>query len=267
MLTNYHTHSTFCDGKNTPEEIILYAIENDLDAIGFSGHGYTPYDLRYCMKDTGGYIAEINRLKEKYKNKIQIYLGVEEDAFSPVNHADFDYIIQSCHYYVVDGTYYPIDSTYDHFKKCLEVFEFDCEKMAESYYGAFCEQIINRRPDVIGHYDLITKFDEIDVMRFLDNPKYLKIAEKYTREIVKNDVIFEVNTGAISRGFRKTPYPQEPLLKIIKENDGKVMLASDSHEVGTLVSYFGEAKKYLKDMGFDCVYVLYDGKWQKDYLK
>lgn len=52
MLANFHTHSTFCDGKNTPEEIVLAALEKGFVSIGFSSHGYTPYDLRYCMKDT-----------------------------------------------------------------------------------------------------------------------------------------------------------------------------------------------------------------------
>ena len=61
MLANFHTHSTFCDGKNTPEEIVLAALEKGFVSIGFSSHGYTPYDLRYCMKDTDGYIADIKR--------------------------------------------------------------------------------------------------------------------------------------------------------------------------------------------------------------
>ena len=81
MLANFHTHSTFCDGKNSIEEVVLSAIEKDFDVIGFSGHGYTDFDLTYCMKDVDGYISEVSRIKEKYKNKIEVYLGVEEDAF------------------------------------------------------------------------------------------------------------------------------------------------------------------------------------------
>ena len=59
MLTNYHTHTTYCDGNNTPEEVVKAAIDMGFDAIGFSGHGYTDYDLSYCMKDTQKYLAEI----------------------------------------------------------------------------------------------------------------------------------------------------------------------------------------------------------------
>ena len=70
MLANYHTHTTFCDGKNTPEEVILSAIEKGFSAIGFSGHGYTPYDLRYCMHDPEAFKQAIPPLKEKYKNPV-----------------------------------------------------------------------------------------------------------------------------------------------------------------------------------------------------
>ena len=111
MLANYHTHTTFCDGKNTPEEVILSAIEKGFSAIGFSGHGYTPYDLRYCMPDPEAFKKAIPPLKEKYKNQIQVYLGTEEDAFAPVaNRSDYEYMIGSCHYFCKDGAYYPIDS-------------------------------------------------------------------------------------------------------------------------------------------------------------
>ena len=90
MLSNLHTHTTFCDGKNTPEEVVLSAIEKGFCSIGFSGHGYTAFDHTYCMKDTGGYMAEVNSLKEKYKKDIQIYLGVEEDAFYPEPRDELD---------------------------------------------------------------------------------------------------------------------------------------------------------------------------------
>ncbi|MBQ7034071.1 MAG: histidinol-phosphatase [Clostridia bacterium] len=266
MLANYHTHTTFCDGKNTPEEIVLYAIENGFSSVGFSGHGYTPFDERYCMKDTAGYIKEISRLKAKYGEKIQIYCGVEEDAFSPLDRAQFDYIIGSSHYFHIGETYYPIDSSYDYFKKCLEAFDYDAVRLAKTYYSAFVSYIAKRKPDIVGHFDLITKFDEIDEMRFLNCADYLKTAEKYMRLAAENDVIFEVNTGAMARGLRKTPYLGENLLYILKENGGKVILSSDSHSVETLDFYFSEMEQWLRDIGFEAVYELYDGTFKKRFL-
>ncbi len=267
MLCNLHTHSIFCDGNNTPEEIVISAIEQGFDSIGFSGHGYTPFDLRYCMKDTEGYKREVNALKEKYKDKIQIYLGVEEDAFNPLNRDEFDYIIGSSHYFNIDGNFYPIDSNYDCFKECLKAFDYDIKKLTHQYYTAFCDYILKRKPDIIGHFDLITKFDEIDVQRFLNNEDYLSLADFYVKEALKADVIFEVNTGAISRNLRTTPYPHERLLHIIKNNGGKVMLGADSHQVETLCFGFEEARKMLSDIGFEHIYTLYNNEFKKEYLR
>lgn len=287
MLTNYHTHTTFCDGKNTAEEVIQSAIAKGFSAIGFSGHGYTPYDLRYCMKDTEGFQKTIRQLKEKYRDTIQVYLGTEEDAFAPVNRSDYEYIIGSCHYLCIDRAqngapatapevksqkdtpryaYYPIDSGYDYFKKCLAMLDNDPMRLADAYYRAFVSYIIKRKPDIIGHFDLITKFDEKDTDFYLRNPKYEALVEAYTREALKADCIFEVNTGAISRGYRKTPYPSTQLLHLIKREGGKVMLSSDSHVADNIDFYFQETRKLLKDIGFQYVYVLYDGRFQKDYI-
>lgn len=264
MLSNFHIHTDFCDGKSTPEEIVLYAIEKGFDAIGFSGHGYTPYDISYCIKDMNGYISSVNKLKAKYKNKIQIYLGIEEDSFSLINRNDFDYIIGSCHYFCVDEKYYPVDLSCDFFKKCLhDFFDDDIIKLSHAYYESFCYYIKKRKPDIVGHFDLITKFDEWEEQLFLNNDEYLKLSEKYILEAMKNDVVFEVNTGAISRGYRHFPYPNENLLYLLKKNDKKVMISSDSHSFDTLDFYFEETKKILRDIGFQYAYTIYNNKFIK----
>ena len=250
MIANFHTHTSFCDGKNTPEEIVLRAVEKGFSAIGFSGHGYTPFDLRYCMKDTDRYITEINRLKAKYKNEIEIYLGVEEDAFNPQNRSKFDYIIGSSHYFCVGGKYLPIDSNHDYFKKCLEAFGYDTYSLAETYYSNFVQYILTYKPHIVGHFDLITKFDELDFSLFLDDEKYNKIAEKYTQKAAESGCIFEVNTGAIARNLRTSPYPAENLLYVLKKNNARLILSSDSHVADTLDYGFDDAVAFVKSVGF-----------------
>ena len=87
MLANFHTHSTFCDGNNTPEEVVRAAIELGFSAIGFTSHGTTPFDLRYCMTDTEGYIAEIRRLKKEYREK-PLRFDVVEILNGEINHIE-----------------------------------------------------------------------------------------------------------------------------------------------------------------------------------
>ena len=266
MISNLHTHSTFSDGKNTPEEIVLTAIENGFVSIGFSDHGFTAFHEGYCMKETPKYIAEIKQLKEKYKKDIEVYLGVEEDSYCYVNRRDFEYIIGSAHYCLVDGVYYPVDSNPEKFQKCFEQFYFDPVKLAHAYYKPFCEYINMRKPDIVGHFDLITKFDELDESVFFQNKEYMKLAEQYTLNAARSGCLFEVNTGAISRGYRTTAYPYHNLLQILRKNGNGLVLSSDSHQRDTLNFKFEDMRYFLKDAGFDCVYVLYKGEFVKDYL-
>lgn len=266
MLSNLHTHSTYCDGKNTPEEMVLSAIGLGFCSLGFSGHGYERPDCGYCMQDTAGYIAEVKALREKYKKEIEIYLGVEEDLVAPVNRADFDYIISSNHFYKFRDEAYAVDSNPEITQKALERIGGDPLVLAENYFSRFCEYIKVRRPDIVGHFDLLTKFDEKSETLFLNNPEYHRLAERYLRDALTADCLFEVNTGAISRGWRTAPYPHENLLHILKKEGGKLTITSDCHAAGTLDCHYPETKQLLKDVGFQYTYVLYGGKFIKDYL-
>ena len=265
MVATFHNHTTFCDGKNTPREMVEYAIDNGARAIGFSAHGYTPFDTRYCLNDESGYINEINDLKREFKDKIEIVLGIEEDSLFPVNRSLYNYVIGSSHYLYINGEYLPIDHSPKLFEKCLQVFNNDECKLAESYYSSFCSYIKSRKPDIVGHFDLITKFDE-ERRLFLDNQNYHKIAEKYMLSVASDDVLFEVNVGAILRGYRKTPYPYENLLHIIKKSNGKIILSLDCHNKDFLSYDLSNTKNYLKNIGFNCVYTIKNGKFIKESL-
>ena len=74
-LKNFHTHTTYCDGKNTTEEMILAAINQGFTALGFSGHSHTSIDPSYCMTtdETRRYIDELKALREKYADKTDIH--------------------------------------------------------------------------------------------------------------------------------------------------------------------------------------------------
>ena len=267
MLTNLHTHTSFCDGKSTPEEMILSAIEKGFGSIGFSGHGHTSFDESYCITDTDGYIAEIKRLKEKYSKEIQVYLGAEEDMLDYVKREDYDYIIGSSHYIYFDGKYLEIDGDSDTFQNAAEQFGGDYLALADMYYKQFSEYIVRRKPDIVGHFDLVTKYDEKYFNTFLNNPEYDRIAEKYFLYALESQCIFEVNTGAIFRGYRTMPYPKENLLHILKKENGKITFSADAHCPDALDFKFSESARFLWDIGFREFYGLYDGKFRPFDLK
>lgn len=255
MLADFHVHSVFCDGKNTPEEIVREAIERGGSSIGFSGHGYTPFDLRYCMKDMDGYVQEITRLKKVYGDRIRIYLGVEEDMLAPVERDRFDYIIGSAHYIYVDGEYCSVDSGVDYIERCLEHFGNDPVKLTQAYYSNFCTYIKSRKPDIVGHFDLITKYSEVKPELGLQNESCGCVAERYLAEAAESGCVFEVNAGAMARGLRSKPYPAENLLHVLKKKGARVLLSSDSHEMSQLAYRFDDLRAYLREIGFRQAYV------------
>ena len=131
------------------------------------------------MKDVSGYIAEINRLKEKYKKDIEIYLGIEEDCSQLCDRSLFEYVIGSCHYVKIGGRYYSIDGSCEEFNCILQLFQNDPVKLAEEYYKGFCDYIISRKPDIVGHFDLLTKFEEKGKSVLFSSKEYNRVAEKY----------------------------------------------------------------------------------------
>ena len=46
---DFHVHTTYSDGNNSPEEMILAAIDKGMAKIGISDHSYTWVDETYCV--------------------------------------------------------------------------------------------------------------------------------------------------------------------------------------------------------------------------
>lgn len=249
IKTNFHTHTTFCDGKNTAEEMVISAIEKGFTHLGFSAHSYTAYDESCGMplSQMGEYKKEIKRLKEKYKAQIKIYCGIEYDFYSEFDTADFDYVIASVHGIEKNGKIYIVDEGRDSFvKNVSEAWNGDYMAFAKDYF----ETVSKQKGDIIGHIDLLTKFNEDDIIFCSKDEKYLDAAKKAVEALAKTGAIFEINTGAIQRGYRKTPYPSEEILKMIKEAGGKIMINSDCHDADGIDCEFEKAYEYAYKCGF-----------------
>ena len=236
ILRDLHVHTTYCDGINTPEEMVLTAIQKGMECLGFSAHSYTFFDESYCMKMADDYKHEIARLKEKYKDKIKILCGVEQDFYSEEPTDGYDYVIGSVHYIKIGKNYIPIDeSAQILIDAANKYFGGDFYKLADTYYKTVA-QIKNA--DIIGHFDLITKFNEGFCLFDENDERYEKSYKETLDILLRQDVYFEINTGAISRGYKKTPYPSKNILDYIKSGGGKTILSSDAHSIDGLLFQF-----------------------------
>ncbi len=257
--SNLHTHTIFSDGNHTVEENIKSAIAKGMHSLGFSDHCYTCFDTSYCIQaeNVQKYISEVRRQAERYADKLPIYLGLELDGFARLdNPLEYDYIIGDCHYVRTPDGYRAVDLSRDEFVDSVErYFDGDSVKLAISYYEGYAECIAEMKPQILGHIDLVTKYGLVDTT----DCRYRDAANSALEASLKITPIIELNTGAISRGYRTEPYPESFLLKRIKELGGKILLSADSHDASALTCFFDESVNILKVHGFNSV-VQFNGK-------
>ncbi len=262
IKSNCHTHTKYCDGKNTAEEMVKAAISSGFSALGFSGHAPMNFESGWAMshKNLELYYNEITALKEKYKDKIQILCGVELDPdYELEKNYKFDYIISSVHQIHKDGKIYSIDYTAEELSLCAKKeYAGNWNKLAEEYFENVADFVVKEKTDVVGHFDLITKFNEASHLFDENNEEYQIAALKSIDRIIdeKPEVVFEVNTGAMFRCGNGRPYPAEFILKRIKKRGGRITVSSDAHCTEALDFAFDKAVSYCKKCGFDEIWHL-----------
>lgn len=248
--TNIHTHTEFCDGKSTAEEMVLEAIKRGFTAIGFSTHSIVEYASVYGLRDSDApkYKAEISRLKNLYGDKIKIFCGLELDSHSSVDTSGYEYIIASVHGVEKNGKVYEVDHSEEQLRlNIAEGWNGDVYAFAKDYFEAVSKQ----EGDVIGHIDLLCKFNEGDRMFSTKDERYLACAEAAVKELCRREQVMEINTGAIGRGYRETPYPSEEIMQMIKKHGGRLIVTSDCHNKDYIDCGFDKAYELLHKYGFE----------------
>ncbi len=252
-LSPYHTHTVFCDGKNTAEEMLLRAIEAGCPEYGFSGHAYTIGDEDWCMSKEGeeAYRVEILRLKEKYKDKIKVYLGIEMDSLSKTKTEVFDYVIGSVHTLVKDGVRATVDggSFEERLGNINKLWGADPYAFVEDYFSAVGEIYCQMKPDIIGHFDIVCKFNEKERMFDENHPRYKAAATAALDKLLAAPSVMEFNTGAVWRGYKSNFYPADFILQKIAEAKKPMLITSDSHDRDSILFGFDEAVRKLDAFG------------------
>ena len=252
-LQNIHSHTIYCDGSLTPEEMVAAAIAKGCDSFGFSGHSYASFDAKHCMslENTRRYILELGQLKEKYAGKIELFTGIEQDYYSGKIPGEFDFIIGSIHYIKKEGELVCVDAGARSQKLAVETnFGGDYYAMAETYFETVADVAQKTGADIIGHFDLVTKYNFGGNLFDESHPRYVAAALSAMDEILKSRKLFEVNTGAMYRLGKPEPYPAVFLLKELSKRGGEVIITSDSHDADSICYKFDEMQELLKTCGF-----------------
>jgi histidinol-phosphatase (PHP family) len=248
-----HIHTSFSDGKRSPEEMIEEAIKKGCDSIGISDHSYVTFDEDFSMdpETTHEYIRAVNLLKDEYKGKIEVFLGIEQDYHTAWLPEGLDYKIGAAHYVKVGEEYISVDSGAKFQQSMVdEHFSGDHYTMVEAYFSTIADIMNVSNVDFIGHFDLIAKYNFDGSLFDETHPRYVGAALGAMDEILKRCNLFEVNTGMMFRHDKPEPYPSVFLLKELQKRGGEVLLTSDSHVAESLCHKFPEMKELLKACGF-----------------
>lgn len=253
MIQNLHSHTTFCDGRNTPEEMAGAAVRLGMDALGFSGHGPSnaPDDAAMARSTVPAYREAVLRVREKYAGRLEVFLGIERDWFWAPDGGDWDYVIGSVHYVEKDGRLLPVDYLPEDFVRSVrQYYGGDYYTFAEDYYRLVGGVAERTGCQIVGHFDLITKFNEGDQLFDTSHPRYRNAALDALDRLAERDVIFEINTGAMSRGYRSAPYPSPALLRAMRERDLPLCITSDCHDRSHLLYAFPQAAGLARSCGY-----------------
>jgi len=275
QLSNFHTHTNFCDGSSEPEAYVKHAIELGFKKLGFSGHAPLPFQNNFSIKESemDNYCNQINFLKAKYKDLIDIYLALEIDYIPSLSNdfANFsksnklDYTIGSIHLvsnsekkklWFIDGA-----NIEEYDKGLIHVFDGDIKKGVKAFFNQTNEMIITQKPDILGHFDKI---------KMNNRNRYFHQSEKWYQQLIsetlgiikEKNTIVEVNTRGLYKKRSDELFPGINILKQILKLKIPITLNSDAHKPQELDLFLAEAKSILKETGFKSISVFDEKCWQ-----
>lgn len=266
MFVDYHVHTYYSDDSDYPmEDVVKDAIRMGMDEICFTDHvdygAKVDWDsgeeIPYCEGlamvnvDYPAYVEEFRKLQAAYADRIRLKMGLEfgmqvhtipqfENLFKRY---PFDFIILSVHQVENKGFWSQ---------------EFQQGRTQKEYNERYYEELLQlvrgyRDYSVLGHLDLIVRYDKMGVYPFRNVKHYV---EEILTEVIKNGKGIEINTSSKRYGLADST-PSREILQMYHDMGGKILtLGSDSHVPAHLGSHMEESKALLKDIGFQsfCTY-------------
>jgi len=274
-LSNYHSHSLFCDGRSTPEDFVRFALSAGFKAFGFSSHSPLPFETNWNMSaaDLPAYLEHTAYLKEKYKDNIELYTALEIDyldetynpSISYFRNMPLDYRIGSVHYLpvapgMVEENMVTIDGSFEEFEKAIkEHFDGDVKQLVRCYYQSSMQMVERGGIDIVGHMDKVYMNGYRCSGFSMEDSWYTGLVKDYLHLIAEKKLMIEINTKNVTR--KQQTYPHRMFFPLIKELGIPVMVNSDCHFPNLVNEGREEAFKLLKAYGMQSTRELVKGKW------
>ncbi len=271
IKADFHTHTSFSGDSETPmKKQIEKAIELGLEQICFTDHLDLEYPEQYGYFDleVEDYVKEVLLMKDKYKDKIDIYLGIEFGLISEdrvanqydklANKYPFDFILGSTHIIQWEDPYFP-----DYWEGK------SAHQGIVEYFNTVLDNIRTyHNYDSLGHLDYIIRYASMPehprigkdlVIDHFEYKEYQDVLDEILGYLIKNDKALEVNTGGYKYGLG-APNPGHNVIKRYKEMGGDLItIGADAHKPEYLAYNFDKVKQLLGFVGYK-YYVIYENR-------
>lgn len=262
LTTNYHTHCTYCDGKEPMKAFVDAAEKLLYTQLGFSSHSPLPFENNFSIleEDLPAYVNEIDELQKS--TPITLLKALECDFVPGMskpfdtfrNEHHLDYVIGGVHLvkptdregiWFIDG---PNRETYDEGLAIL--FDNNIRKAVTTFWEQTFEMLETQHMDIIAHFDKIVMHNQ---HRFFedDEPWFVTLADKALQLIKQHDVIIEINTRGLYKKRYDGFYPSTRLLMKARKMDIPVVISSDAHSSQDLGQFCPEGWTELQRCGYD----------------
>ncbi|WP_209124276.1 histidinol-phosphatase [Alkalihalobacillus sp. BA299] len=247
-----HTHHERCGhAEGSIEDYIQAAIKNGLDVIGIADHA--PYfhmekdqpspGITMAKSDFPHYVNEVVSLKEKYRDKIQVLLGIECDFFpgqmqnyeKELKKYPFDYLIGSVHF---------VENISIFKKGRWEGLTAEQQKKTkEEYYRLIELSARSGLFQILGHIDAMKGF--FPAFSTIESD----VIEKTLPIIANHELAIEINTSGKTKDCGGW-YPSDDILERALHYNVSVTFGSDAHIPERVGDEFDLVKQKLKEIGF-----------------
>lgn len=236
---NFHSHSQWCDGRAPIEQMTLAALAAGMEHWGYSPHSPItfPSPCNMSRADVPAYLAEVERLRSLYGERIALYASMEIDYLGPCWSAATDYFQQLPLDYRISSVHFvesprdgmiDIDGRPDAF--CMKMerhFDGDIRRVVEEFYRQSCLMVEAGGFDIIGHLDKIRYNADYYRPGISREPWYRSLANDLADRAVAAGLLIEVNTKALDASGALFPEPE--LLARLVDAGAALLVNSDAH--------------------------------------
>ncbi|KAE8416259.1 histidinol phosphate phosphatase H [Aspergillus pseudocaelatus] len=272
MPFSHHSHSgQFCGhAVDTLEDVLQAAIRKQLKVYSFTEHiprdeaDFYPEEIASSetratlFKLFDDYYHEACRLRDKYKSQITVLIGFEIDWIRPSSRTiiaellqsySFDFFVGSIHHvhtHIIDG----LASNYE---KATIASGGSEELLYRDYYDAQFEMLVELKPTVVGHFDVITLRSKARSANLHTKKDIWERIVRNLRYIHEYGGALEINSASLRKQMN-TPYPHPDICKEFLRIGGRFVLSDDSHGVSQVALDYPKVRRFLENTGIKTIY-------------